>query len=147
MTSGIMSHLVATVLPLVFIRWGDGYSKPVAFSILVGAIRTDESDSTTFSGLIDEVRIWHSVISSQILQKWMYNFFLLQILNKKTAHLSPGINYFLVTANIAMHAINGHIIKLTVLAFELDNHIDTPKPIGVSSIKRSHMVPKRIPAL
>jgi endonuclease/exonuclease/phosphatase family metal-dependent hydrolase len=47
--------------------------------------------------------------------------------SKKAVYLSPGINYFLVTADIATHAVNGHIIKLIVPSFVLSNHTYTPE--------------------
>ena len=46
-------------------------SKPVAFSILPGALGVNEDAPTTFGGLIDEVRIWHSAIPASTIRQWM----------------------------------------------------------------------------
>lgn len=45
--------------------------KPVAFSILPGALGVYEGDSTTFGGLMDEVRIWHSAVPAKTIREWM----------------------------------------------------------------------------
>ncbi|WP_447639999.1 MULTISPECIES: LamG-like jellyroll fold domain-containing protein [Chitinophagaceae] len=46
--------------------------RAVAFSILPGALGVDEEDSTTFGGLMDEVRIWHSAVPGRDIREWMH---------------------------------------------------------------------------
>lgn len=47
-------------------------SKPVAFAILPGALGIHETAATAFGGLMDEVRIWRTALSSPALREWMY---------------------------------------------------------------------------
>lgn len=46
-------------------------SKPVAVAILPGAMGINESDSTAFGGLLDEVRIWQTALPAQTIQEWI----------------------------------------------------------------------------
>lgn len=46
-------------------------SKPVAVSVLPGALGINESDSTSFGGLMDEVRVWNSALPTETIQAWM----------------------------------------------------------------------------
>jgi len=45
--------------------------KPIAFSVLPGALGVNEGDSTTFGGLIDEVRIWQTAVPAKTIREWM----------------------------------------------------------------------------
>lgn len=47
-------------------------SKPVAISVLPGALGINEGDSTVFGGLMDEVRVWDTALSAETLRQWMY---------------------------------------------------------------------------
>lgn len=46
-------------------------SKPTVVSILPGALGINESDTTSFGGLMDEVRVWSSALSTETIQAWM----------------------------------------------------------------------------
>ena len=46
-------------------------SKTTAISVLPGAIGVNEGEPTTFGGLMDEVRIWNSAVSTETLKEWM----------------------------------------------------------------------------
>lgn len=46
-------------------------SKTTAISVLPGAIGVNEGEPTTFGGLMDEVRIWNSALSTETLKEWM----------------------------------------------------------------------------
>lgn len=46
-------------------------SKPVAVSVLPGALGINESDTTSFGGLMDEVRVWNSALSTEMIREWM----------------------------------------------------------------------------
>ncbi|SEW53435.1 endonuclease/exonuclease/phosphatase family protein [Chitinophaga arvensicola] len=43
-----------------------------AIDILPGAIGTNDQDSSTFGGYIDEVRIWTKALPAATIRKWMY---------------------------------------------------------------------------
>lgn len=45
--------------------------KPIAFSILPGALGINEGDSTAFGGLMDEVRIWQTAVPAKTIREWM----------------------------------------------------------------------------
>lgn len=45
--------------------------KQISFSILVGALGVNTGDSTSFGGLVDEVRIWRSAVPANTLKEWM----------------------------------------------------------------------------
>ncbi len=46
-------------------------SKTTAISVLPGAIGVNEGEPTTFGGLMDEIRIWNSAVSTETLKEWM----------------------------------------------------------------------------
>lgn len=46
-------------------------SKPITVSVLPGALGINESDTTAFGGLLDEVRVWEAALSTQTIQEWM----------------------------------------------------------------------------
>ncbi|SDL44512.1 Uncharacterized conserved protein YafD, endonuclease/exonuclease/phosphatase (EEP) superfamily [Siphonobacter aquaeclarae] len=45
--------------------------KPVAYSILPGALGIHEKGESVFGGLLDEVRIWRAAVSPQTIRDWM----------------------------------------------------------------------------
>lgn len=47
-------------------------SKPLAVSVLPGALGVNESAPSAFGGLLDEVRIWHTSLPAEIIREWMY---------------------------------------------------------------------------
>jgi endonuclease/exonuclease/phosphatase family metal-dependent hydrolase len=47
-------------------------SAKVTVDILPGAIGTNDQDSSTFGGAIDEVRIWTTALAPATLRQWMY---------------------------------------------------------------------------
>ncbi|MCD8267454.1 MAG: LamG domain-containing protein [Parabacteroides sp.] len=44
-------------------------SKPVVVSVLPGALGINEADSTAFGGLMDEVRVWDSALSTETIRE------------------------------------------------------------------------------
>lgn len=45
--------------------------KAMATSVLPGALGINEDESTTFGGLIDEVRVWDTAVPAETLREWM----------------------------------------------------------------------------
>jgi len=64
-------------------------SKKASFSIVPGALGVHESSATVFGGWLDEVRIWHSAIPRNVLQKWMS-----QPLSPAHPHFKTLIGYY-----------------------------------------------------
>lgn len=56
----------------LYIDGKEAGSAKVAVDILPGAIGTNDQDSSTFGGTIDEVRIWTTALAPATLRQWMY---------------------------------------------------------------------------
>lgn len=64
-------------------------SAKVAIDILPGAIGTNDQDSSTFGGKIDEVRIWTTALQPATLRQWMH-----QPLNPRHRNFSALKGYY-----------------------------------------------------
>lgn len=68
-------HVAATcngVDTKLYIDGKEVASAKVVVDILPGAIGTNDQDSSTFGGAIDEVRIWKTALAPATLRQWMY---------------------------------------------------------------------------